>query len=51
MDIKRLTGAVILITIFIMGCSGNHGNIRKQADTDDKVNLAELRKNWDEYDI
>jgi len=34
-----------------MGCSENHGNIRKQADTDDKVNLAELRKNWDKYDI
>ena len=51
MDIKKITGIVILIFIFIMGCSGNHGNIRKQADTDDKVTLAELRDNWDEYDI
>jgi len=48
---KKLTGVVILITIFIIGCFGNHGNIRKQAETDDKVNLAELRDNWDKYDI
>ncbi len=51
MDIKRLAGIVILIFIFIIGCSGTYGKIRKQTDTEDKVTLAELRDNWDDYDI
>lgn len=51
MDIKKLAGIVILILIFIMGCSGNYGQIKKQTGADDKVTLSELRDNWDDYDI
>jgi hypothetical protein len=51
MDIKKLAGLVILILILIMGCLGNYGKIRKQTGTESKVTLAELRDNWDEYDI
>ena len=51
MDIKRLVGILILLFIFIMGCSGNNGKIRKQSGAGDKVKLAQLRDNWKEYDI
>ena len=54
MAIKKLTGILILIFIFIMGCSGNTGNngkIRKQTGTGDKITLAELRDNWNDYGI
>ena len=51
MDIKKLAGIVILILIFIMGCSGNYGQLKIQTGADDKVTLSELRDNWDDYDI
>ncbi len=51
MDIKKLTGILILLLILIMGCSGNYGKVRKQTGTEDTVTLAQLRVNWDDYDI
>ena len=51
MTIYRLSGIVFLILVLIVGCSGPNGNIRKQTDNEDKVTLAELRDNWDDYDI
>jgi hypothetical protein len=54
MNIKKLTGILVLLFIFILGCSGNTGNngkIRKQTGTGDKITLAELRNNWNDYNI
>ncbi len=51
MNIRRLAGIVILILAFIMGCSGNYGKLSKQTGTEDKMTLAELRENWEEYTI
>ena len=51
MDSKRLAGIAVLILALIMGCSGSYGNIRKQTGTEGKVTIAELRDNWDDYDI
>ncbi len=34
-----------------MGCSGNYGKLSKQTGTEDKMTLAELRENWEEYTI
>ena len=51
MNIKTLAGMVILIFVFIMGCSGTNGKIVKQTGTEDKMTLAELRENWEEYTI
>jgi hypothetical protein len=52
MNIKRLAGILILIFVFIMGCSGTYGKInRRQNETFHKVTLAELRENSDDYNI
>ena len=51
MNIKKLAGIVILIFAFIMGCFGTHGKISKQTGTENKMTLAELRENWEEYTI
>ena len=45
---------MLIAFVFIIGCSGNTGNngkIRKQTGTGDKITLAELRDNWNDYDI
>ena len=46
----RLAVIASLIIGFMMGCSGNYGKIRYQTGTEDKITLAELKDNWDEYD-
>jgi hypothetical protein len=51
MDIKKLAGIGILIFVFLVGCSVTNGKIGKQTGTAHKVTLAELRDNWDDYDI
>ena len=51
MDIKILSGLVILIYIFIAGCWGTNGKIIKQTGTEEVVTLDQLRDNWDDYDI
>ena len=37
--------------VITLGCSGNYGQIKKQTGTEDQITLAELRENWDDYDI
>ncbi len=51
MNIKRLAGIVFLIFVLIVGCSGPNRNIRKQTDNEDKVTLAKLIEDFDDYDI
>ncbi len=51
MTIIRLTGLFILITAFIIGCSGNQGKIDKQWGVEDGMTLEELSENWEEYTI
>ena len=51
MTISRLAGIVFFILVLIVGCSGPNGNVVKQTDNEDKVTLAELRDNWNDYDI
>ena len=51
MSINRLAGTIILLFVLIMGCSGGYGKLIKQTNTDDKMTLAELRENWEEYTI
>ena len=51
MSIKRLAGIVILIVIFILGCSGNNGKFKPQSESDSKVTQRELIDNWSDYNI
>ncbi len=51
MNIKRFAGIVILIFIFIMGCSGNYGKLKTQSKSDSKVTQKELIDNWSDYKI
>jgi hypothetical protein len=36
---------------FIMGCSGDYGIVKRQTPTDNKMTLAELKENWEDYHI
>ena len=36
---------------FIIGCSGDYGKLRFQTDTEEKMTLAELRKNREDYHV
>ncbi len=51
MNTKRFAGIVILILIFIMGCSGNYGKVKPQSGSDSKVTQRELIDNWSDYNI
>ena len=51
MNIKRLTGILILIAALIMGCSGNYGKLKSQSADDSKATQKELIDNWPGYDI
>jgi len=51
MNSKKLTGIVILIMAFSVGCSGNYGIVKRQTPTDNKMTLAELKENWEDYHI
>jgi len=51
MNTKRLAGIVILILIFIMGCSGTKGKLKTQSEGDAKVTQQELINNWPDYNV
>ena len=51
MNWKGSVGIAILLFAFVPGCTGTYGKISKQAGGDNQISLAELRDNWDEYDI
>ena len=36
---------------FIMGCSGNYGNFKRQSRSESKVTKQQLIDNWADYDI
>ena len=48
---KRITGILILIFTFIMGCSGNSGTLKTQSESDSRVTRQELIDNWSDYHI
>lgn len=51
MNRKILSGLFILIISFILGCTGDYGLIRRQPPTDNKMTLAELSENWEDYHV
>jgi hypothetical protein len=51
MNSKRLVGIAILILVFIVGCLEDYGLVKRQTPTDNKMTLAELRENWEDYHV
>ena len=51
MNIIRFTGIVILITTFLIGCSGTNGKLKTQSESDSKFTRQELIDNWSDYHI
>ena len=51
MNAIRLAGIIIPILSFIVGCSGNHGEIRPQTESESKGTQGELIDSWSDYDI
>ena len=49
MNVFRIKGLTILLSIFLIGCAGSYGGIRKQTETDNMVTLSKLRNNLDDY--
>jgi hypothetical protein len=42
---------LLLFCLFIMSCSGNHGNLKTQPKGDSKVKQQELIDSWSDYNI
>ena len=51
MNLKNLAGIVVLILLFIMGCSGNYGKFKPQTESESKGTQRELIDSWSDYDI
>lgn len=49
MNTVRITGLSVILFVFIIGCAGSYGGIRKQTGTDNMVTLSKLRDNLDDY--
>ena len=42
---------MLIVFLFAIGCSKNYGIVRRQTPTDNKMTLAELRENWEDYHL
>ena len=51
MKTLKYVSLMFIAFVFIMGCSGNYGNIKTQSESDSKVTQRELIDNWSDYDI
>ena len=41
----------IIAFVFFVGCLQDYGLVRRQRPTDNKMTLAELRENWEDYHV
>ena len=51
MSTKSLAGIVILTMAFTVGCTGDYGLVKRQPPTDNKMTLAELSENREDYHV
>ena len=42
---------MLIVFLFIIGCSGNYANIKNQSEDESKVTQKKLIDNWSDYDI
>jgi hypothetical protein len=47
----KYAGLLILIILFLMGCSGYYANIRNLSGSESKAIQQELNDDWSDYDI
>lgn len=51
MELKPIAGIVIPIMAFIIGCAGDYGLVKRQTAVDNKMTLAVLKVNFDDYHV
>ena len=51
MSLKYCAVPAILLTAFIVGCSGNYANIKNLSESESKAIQQELLDNWSDYNI
>ena len=42
---------ILIFFLLAIGCAGDYGRIKRQSPTDNKMTLAELKENWEDYHI
>ena len=42
---------MLIVFLFIIGCSENYGKLKTQSESDSKVTQQELIDNWSDYNI
>ena len=51
MKILKYVSLLSIAFVFFVSCSGDYGKLKLQNDTEEKMTLAELRKNWEDYHV
>ena len=41
----------LIVLLLALGCTGDYGTLKRQTSTGNKMTLAELRENWEDYHI
>ena len=51
MTSKSVAGIAILMSVFILGCSGNNANMKSLSESESDAIQQDLRDNWSDYNI
>ena len=51
MKTLKVLSLMFIVSVFIMGCSGNYAKLKTQSKSDSKVTQQELIDNWSDYNI
>jgi len=42
---------MLIVFLIAIGCAGDYGTLKRQTSSDNKMTLAQLRENWEDYHI
>jgi hypothetical protein len=51
MKTLKYVSLMFIAFVFIMSCSGNHGNLKTQSEDDSRATQQELISNWSDFNI
>ena len=51
MKTLKVLSLMFIVSVFIMGCSGNYATLKTQSKSDSKVTQQELIDNWSDYNV